>query len=48
LLLKNGTFDIIWASHILEHVKDDIKAIQEITRVLKKGGIAVLPVPVNR
>ncbi|MGD9200538.1 MAG: class I SAM-dependent methyltransferase [Chitinispirillia bacterium] len=44
---KNETFDIIWASHILEHVKEDEKAIHEIARVLKKGGIAVLPVPVN-
>jgi predicted SAM-dependent methyltransferase len=43
---KNETFDIIWASHILEHVKEDSRAIQEIVRVLKKGGITVLPVPV--
>ena len=30
---------------VLEHVRDDIKAISEIRRVLKPGGIAIMPVP---
>lgn len=38
--------DFIFASHILEHIQDDEKAISEIARVLKPGGIAVLPVPI--
>lgn len=38
--------DFIFASHILEHIQDDEKAIAEIARVLKSGGIAVLPVPI--
>lgn len=38
--------DFIFASHILEHIQDDEKAISEIKRVLKPGGIAVLPVPI--
>ncbi len=35
----------VFASHVLEHVPDDRKAIGEIRRVLKPNGIAVLPVP---
>lgn len=38
--------DFIFASHILEHIQHDEKAILEIARVLKQGGIAVLPVPI--
>ena len=38
-------FDIVVCSHVLEHVKDDKKAILEIKRVLKKNGLAVIGVP---
>jgi ubiquinone/menaquinone biosynthesis C-methylase UbiE len=40
--LHNG---IVIASHVLEHVEHDRTAIREIHRVLKPGGVAVLPVP---
>ena len=40
-------FDIIYCSHVLEHVIHDDKAIREFYRVLKKGGWAVLQVPVT-
>ena len=32
----NESFDFIICSHVLEHVDDDIKALNEINRVLKK------------
>jgi SAM-dependent methyltransferase len=38
-------FDAILCNHVLEHVADDIKAMQEIRRVLKPGGWAILQVP---
>lgn len=41
----DGAFDIVYASHVLEHVRDDNVAIAEIRRVLAPSGIAVLPVP---
>jgi ubiquinone/menaquinone biosynthesis C-methylase UbiE len=41
------TFDAIYASHVLEHIVDDRKAMREIFRVLKTGGWAILQVPVN-
>ncbi|MBD1805026.1 class I SAM-dependent methyltransferase [Microcoleus sp. FACHB-SPT15] len=46
LPFKNEEFDLVFASHVLEHIKDDLKAISEIKRVLKPGGIAILPVPI--
>ncbi len=46
LPFEDATYDFIFASHVLEHIPDDRKAIQEIRRVLKPGGIAILSVPV--
>jgi SAM-dependent methyltransferase len=43
---ENGKYDVVFASHVLEHVKDDNAALSEINRVLKPGGFAILPVPV--
>jgi predicted SAM-dependent methyltransferase len=43
---ENETFDIIYCSHVLEHVSDDRKAIMEFFRVLKKDGWAILNVPI--
>jgi SAM-dependent methyltransferase len=40
-----GTFDVVLCNHVLEHVDDDLKAIGEIGRVLRKGGYAILQVP---
>lgn len=45
LPFSNSTYDFVFASHVLEHVSNDKKAIQEIFRILKPNGIAVLPVP---
>ena len=42
---KNNTFDVVLCNHVLEHVKDDILALKEIRRVLKKGGYSILQVP---
>jgi SAM-dependent methyltransferase len=42
----NGTYDFVFASHVLEHIPDDQRAISEIRRVLKPNGLAVLPVPI--
>jgi len=46
LPFPNHAFDVVFASHVLEHVKDDRQALKEIQRVLTPGGIAILPVPV--
>lgn len=46
LPFADGQFDAVYASHILEHIKNDLRAILEVRRVLRDGGVAVLPVPV--
>ena len=40
-------FDIVYCSHVLEHVSDDRKAMREFYRVLKKSGWALIQVPVE-
>lgn len=45
LPFKDGTFDKVMASEILEHIEDDTKAVTEIYRVLKPGGVAMISVP---
>lgn len=40
-------FDIIYCSHVLEHVPQDRQAIRELYRVLKPGGWSVLQVPIT-
>lgn len=39
------SFDLVIASHVLEHVDDDLKALSEIRRVLKPGGYSILQTP---
>ncbi|MCX5679802.1 MAG: class I SAM-dependent methyltransferase [Candidatus Omnitrophica bacterium] len=46
LLISDNAFDFIYASHVLEHIKDDMSALSEINRVLKKNGTAIISVPV--
>lgn len=45
LPFNNDQFDIIFCNHVLEHIPDDKKAMQELYRVLKKGGMAILQIP---
>ena len=40
-------FDLAVCSHVLEHVKKDQQALAELFRVMKIGGIAIVPVPIN-
>ncbi|HEY3760394.1 MAG TPA: class I SAM-dependent methyltransferase [Verrucomicrobiae bacterium] len=46
LPFADATYDFVFASHVLEHIPDDRKAISEIRRILRPNGLAVLPVPV--
>lgn len=44
---ENETVDVIFCSHILEHVDDDRKALSELYRVMKKGGWGIIMCPVD-
>ena len=41
----NNAFDIIIAFHVIEHVKNPNHLLNEITRILKRGGLAVISTP---
>jgi SAM-dependent methyltransferase len=41
----DASFDLVVAMDILEHISDDSLALDEIHRILKPGGFAVLTVP---
>jgi SAM-dependent methyltransferase len=43
----NEKFDVIYCSHVLEHVVEDKKALKEFNRVLKSDGYAILLVPIQ-
>ena len=47
LPFKDATFDLILCNHVLEHIPYDLKAMEELYRVLKKGGTLIAQVPME-
>lgn len=45
LPFENDSYDVILCNHVLEHIPDDTKAMQELFRVLKPGGYGVFQIP---
>ncbi|MDG2356975.1 MAG: methyltransferase domain-containing protein [Polaribacter sp.] len=45
LPFENQSFDVIFCNHVLEHIVDDKKAMQELFRVLKKEGFGIFQIP---
>lgn len=43
--LPDDSFDLILASHVLEHIPDDLAAMRELRRVLRPLGKLILAVP---
>jgi SAM-dependent methyltransferase len=44
----DGSFGAVVCSHVLEHVEDDRRAMREMRRVLRRGGLALVMVPLDR
>lgn len=42
---KSGSFDVVVAGNVLEHVDDPMSFVREVNRVLAPGGIFVVEVP---
>lgn len=42
--LSDNSFDVVYCSHVLEHV-DDSRAIPELYRIVKSGGVLLAMVP---
>jgi SAM-dependent methyltransferase len=41
------SFDLVLCNHVLEHVPDDLAAMRELRRVLRRGGAAITQHPVE-
>lgn len=42
LPFEDGFFDLVHSSEMLEHLEEPVKALQEMTRVVKRGGEVVI------
>jgi SAM-dependent methyltransferase len=45
LPFEDQSFDVIFCNHVLEHIPDDKKAMQELFRVLKPNGWGIFQIP---
>ena len=45
--LEENSIDIVICNHILEHVESDLKALKEIYRILRPGGMGVVLAPID-
>jgi len=45
LPFANDTFDLIICNHVLEHIVNDKVAMNELYRVMKRGGMGIFQVP---
>lgn len=45
LPFADNSFEFILCNHVLEHIQDDKKAMQELYRVMKTGGMGIFQVP---
>jgi SAM-dependent methyltransferase len=45
--VENDSFDVVICTEVMEHVVDPQKLIQEISRILKPGGLLLLSAPLG-
>jgi predicted SAM-dependent methyltransferase len=45
LPFNDNSFDIVFCNHVLEHIANDTKAMQELYRVLKPDGMGIFQIP---
>ncbi|RZJ71399.1 class I SAM-dependent methyltransferase [Flavobacterium sp.] len=45
LPFADNQYDLILCNHVLEHIPDDTKAMQELFRVMKPGGMGIFQIP---
>lgn len=47
LPFEDNSFDLVLCNHVLEHIPDDIKAMNELFRIMKKGGMGIFQIPLD-
>lgn len=45
LPFDDNSYDVILCNHVLEHIPNDTKAMQELFRVMKPGGYGIFQIP---
>lgn len=45
LPFPDDNFDTVYSSHVLEHVEDPLKSMQEMKRVMKADGVLIIGMP---
>ncbi|WP_179022305.1 class I SAM-dependent methyltransferase [Winogradskyella forsetii] len=45
LPFEDNSYDVLLCNHVLEHIPDDTKAMQELYRVMKPGGYGIFQIP---
>ena len=48
LPFKENCFDLILCNHVLEHIEDDYKALNELYRVIKNKGTLIAQIPLDK
>ena len=46
LPFPDGSYGLVVASHVLHHIQNETKALENLHRILQAGGLAVVPVPI--
>ena len=45
LPFEDNSFDVVFCNHVLEHIPNDTKAMQELYRVMKNGAFGIFQIP---
>lgn len=45
--LEDNQYEVIFCNHVMEHVEDDLKCMQELYRIMKPGGWGIMQVPID-
>lgn len=45
LPFEDNAFDFVFCNHVLEHIEDDARAMSELYRVMRPGGMGIFQVP---
>ena len=45
--LEDNQYEVIFCNHVMEHVENDLRCMQELLRIMKPGGWGIMQVPID-